>query len=85
LRSFDHPAERLVAEDQAVASWRRLPVLSLDDLVVRAVDADGDGFAEDGALLDRRFVNLDELRRIGRRRPDGQRPNHLGTSSRDSR
>jgi len=67
----EDPAQRLVAEDEAVVPGRRPAVLPLGDLDVRPADADGDGFDEDRALADLRLGDLFEAGGAGLHRFDG--------------
>src|SRR5262245_28475900 len=59
---LDDFRKRLVAENQAIRSWRRAPVLKRNDFPVRATEADF-AHAEQhaGRVLQLWFRNIDEL------------------------
>jgi hypothetical protein len=59
-----------VAEDQPIATGRRPAVHPIDDLSIRAVDADGDRLAEQPALGRPGFVDLGELGGSGAAGPE---------------
>jgi hypothetical protein len=53
-----HPAERFVPDDEAVLSRRRRPVIAVDDLQVRAADADRLRQDQDRTVLRRRLRHV---------------------------
>src|SRR5262249_22048749 len=63
LGGLDHLAQGFVAEDQAVLTGGRPPVPTVDDLHVRAADADRPSLDEDGPVARGWLRHVGELHR----------------------
>jgi hypothetical protein len=72
VRRLANAAERLVAEDEPLGAGRRPAVLAVHDLAVGAADAEGDAVDQQVARAGLRLRHVDDRRRAGLQRDDGE-------------
>ena len=72
VRRLEHPAERLVAEDQPLLAGRRPAVVAGDDLAVGAADAERDPVDQQLVRARLGLGHVDDGGRTGLQRDDGQ-------------